>query len=427
MSEPAGSDGQRFLWGVIGAFACFIYGYSSGIVAGAQLYITGDFDLGTTEQGAVVSIFLIGAAIGALAGRVSERIGRRSALGLSGVLFGVGLGLAVVAPGLGVLLVARTVQGLASGIASAVVPVYLSEISTHRIRGRLGSLNQLMVTAGLLVSYLVSLAFADAGDWRWMFGAGLVGVAVPLLGLPVMRESPAWTRRRATSAADTEAARASSGLRSLLTPGVRPALVTGLALCALQQLCGINAVMYFAPTIIQSTGLNASNSILYSVYIGALNLVMTLVSIHLVDRWGRRPLMLLSVGLMLVALIPLGANFVWDLPAHSEVALVCLLAYVAAFAIGCGPVVWLLLSEVFPPEQRSLGISVCTTVNWLANFLVNQFFLTLVEGIGQGQTFWLFGVVCLIGLVYVARFVPETKGRSDDEIAAVLHTASSRP
>jgi len=417
-ARPAGD--RTHVWvlaGLAAALVCVLYGYSSGIVAGAQLYYTPRFDLTTGQQGFAVSSFLLGAALSALtSGRISDRIGRRRMLLLGGLLFGVGLLASALAPGFGLFLAGRIVQGLAAGIASALVPVYLSEISTPGNRGRMGLLNQLGLTLGLFLSYVVALAFSGSGDWRWMFGAGVVGVVLFLCLSPALRESPPWQRRRGVrrqSAGD----RPSASVSDLLTPAVRPVLIIGTALCALQQLCGINAVLYFAPTIIRTTGLSASHSILYSVFIGALNLLMTFASARLVDRWGRRPLLLLSVGGMLVTLIPLGACFVWDIPGQSVIALVCLLGYVAFFAIGAGPVILLLISELFPPHVRARGASLCIAVNWICNFLVTQFFLHLVDSIGEGQTFWLFGALCLLGLVFVALRVPETRGRTDSEIA----------
>ncbi|MET8575655.1 sugar porter family MFS transporter [Streptomyces sp. NPDC005012] len=414
------------LAGLTAALTCVLYGYSSGVVAGAQLYYTPRFDLSTGQQGFAVSSFLLGAVLSALtAGRISDRIGRRRMLLLGGLLFGAGLLACALAPGFGLFLAGRIVQGLAAGIASALVPVYLSEIADAGNRGRMGLLNQLGLTLGLFLSYVVALVLSGSGDWRWMFGAGAVGVAVFLLLSPALRESPAWRRKpkageRSRTAGGDEPAAA---LSDLFTPAVRPALAIGVVLCALQQLCGINAVLYFAPTVIRTTGLSASNSILYSVFIGALNLVMTFVAARLIDRWGRRPLLLLSVGGMLATLIPLGACFVWDLSGQSVIALLCLLGYVAFFAIGAGPVILLLVSELFPPGMRARGASLCMAVNWICNFLVNQFFLNLVHGIGEGQTFWLFGALCLLGLVFVARAVPETRGRTDADIARALRGA----
>ncbi|MQY30113.1 MFS transporter [Nocardia aurantia] len=416
VSDDRTSDRQRLRWGTIAAFSCFLYGYCSGVVAGAQLYFGREFRLGTGAQGAVVAIFLLGAAAGALiAGRCADRFGRKPTLFAAGVLFGLGLVLAQFAPNVGVLLLSRVAQGVAAGLASAVVPSYLSEIADDAHRGRLGSINQLMVTLGLLVSYLVNLAFAASGDWRRMFGAGLIAVVLFLIALPTVAESPAWLRRRGEGAPQPP-------LRALFRSPVRRAVVLGTGLCVLQQFCGINAVLYFAPTIIEQTGLAATDSILYSVYIGALNVVMTEVSITLIDRAGRRPLLLISTVAMTIALIPLGASFRWDLPGGSVTALICLLAFVAAFAIGTGPVVWLLVSELLPPPMRARGTGLCTTVNWLANFTVSQSFLPLIHGIGQGRTFWLFAVVCLLGTGFVAHWVPETKGRTDAEIAVALAT-----
>ncbi|QLY34830.1 sugar porter family MFS transporter [Nocardia huaxiensis] len=436
-----------WFWAGIATLASFLFGYYSAVVAGAQLFIKDDLHLGTVQQGAVVSVLLAGAAVGGLcAGRLGDRFGRRSALLLAAVLFIAGGVLAVATPGFGILLAGRIVQGLGIGLSSVIVPLYLSEIAPAELRGRLVTINQLMLTVGIMAAYVVNLAFAAQGDWRWMFGVGLIPSVLLLVGIARLPESPVWLegRGRLASArrvlaqvygehtADIHlsrlqharrAAPASTGLRGLTSRAVRPALLIGVVLAVLQQFVGINAVIYYAPTIMQHTGLDTSNAILYSLAIGVLNVVMTLVSIRLIDRWGRRPLLLTSLSGMAVALVILGATFVWQVPAASVIALICLLAFIAFFAIGMGPVFWLLLAEIFPPAERGTGAAVSATSNWIANIVVSQLFLSLVAGLGQGPTFWLFAAVCVLGLIFVRRRVIETKGKDFADITRELSTA----
>jgi MFS transporter, SP family, galactose:H+ symporter len=208
------------------------------------------------------------------------------------------------------------------------------------------------------------------------------------------------------------------GVGGLLTPYVRPALIVALTLAALQQLAGINTILYYAPTIMQETGLNASNSIFYSVFIGAINLLMTIVSIRLVDRLGRRILLLVSLAGMAATVAFLGLSFVADL--SSAIILACMMLYIVSFAIGMGPVFWVILGEVFPPRKRAEGAAAGSTTNWLSNFVVSLLFLPLVGWIGQGETFFIFAVVSLVGVGFVARWVPETRQRNYLEVAAEL-------
>ncbi|MBY8856479.1 sugar porter family MFS transporter [Nocardia sp. CA2R105] len=440
--EQIPADGKRKIvgWATVIAVGGFLFGYDTGVVSGALLFITREFDLNSAQQGSIVSVLLIGAMVGALcAGRVADRLGRRMALALESAIFIVGTVIAVTAPGYWVLLLARVVLGLAVGAASATVPIYLSEISPAEIRGRILSLNQLLITVGIVVSYLVDLAFSSSGSWRAMFGIGLIPAAVLGLGaLFVVPESPAWlfTHGRAErayelvrSVAGTDladdlsqrfqrnrpaAANTPASPRELLARQVRPALIVGLAMAAIQQFGGINTIIYFAPTIIEQTGLTASNSIFYSVFIGTINLVMTIVSIVTVDRFGRRPLLIGSLLGMLITVALLGISFIAGM--NPTLSLVFMVLYIASFAAGLGPVFWVLVGEIFPQRLRAAGSSAATTVNWLSNFVVSQAFLPLANALGQGQTFLIFAAICLVGLLFVTRFVPETKDRSYQEI-----------
>jgi MFS transporter, SP family, galactose:H+ symporter len=441
---------QTRRWGVAITIGSFLFGFDTGIISGALLFIKRDLHLNSFEQSSIVSVLLLGAVVGALfSGRVSDRIGRKATLGILGVVFTIGIVTTAIATGYWIMLVGRIVMGVGVGGVSATVPTYLAEISPAQIRGRMLTLNQLLITVGLLASYLVNLAFAGSGDWRAMFWIGSIPGVVLVLASLRLPESPAWlfARGRVDEAkaviasvtepggpetviaryeredaerkrADAEDGEGHAGVAGLLAPRVRPALIVAITLAALQQFAGINTIIYYAPTIMQETGLNASNAIFYSVFIGAINLVMTIVSIRLVDRLGRRVLLLSSLAGMAATVTLLGLSFVADL--SSAIVLVCMMLYIVSFAIGMGPIFWVILGEVFPPRQRAEGAAVGSTTNWLANFVVSLLFLPLVGWIGQGETFFLFAVVCLAGLGFVARRVPETRGRNYLEIDAEL-------
>ncbi|MEU3950430.1 MFS transporter [Streptomyces sp. NPDC029526] len=209
------------------------------------------------------------------------------------------------------------------------------------------------------------------------------------------------------------------GMRALWVPAVRPALLVGVILAALQQFSGINTILYYAPTIMGQAGLSASNAIYYSVFIGIVNVIITVVSLGLVDRIGRRPLLIGSLGGMAVSIALLGIAFVADL--SPLVMLIAMMLYIVAFGIGLGPVFWVLLGEIFPPAQRAEGSGAGATVNWLSNFVVSLLFLPLISAIGEGPTFWIFAGICVIGVGFVAKWVPETRGRHIDEVGQDLH------
>ncbi|MFI0481394.1 sugar porter family MFS transporter [Actinomadura sp. 9N215] len=432
----------------------FLFGFDTGVISGALLFIRTDFALDSFEQGSVVSVLVLGAMVGALAsGRLADRLGRRRIFALEGAVFVAGTALAALAPGYGVLIVARLVLGLAVGAASATVPPYLSEISPKEVRGRILTLNQLMITTGILVAYLVNLAFSGSGSWRAMIAVGAVPALVMVVSAVwVLPESPEWLlahghRRRARAliagvsdqetadqviqrreelrreqeAGDAPEDRTATGWRSLLTDRVRPALVVGLVLAATQQFGGINTIIYYAPTIIERTGLTASNSIVYSIAIGIINLVMTLVAIRLIDSAGRRELLLVSFAVMTVTMALLGLAFVagWG----SVPTLLFMVLYIGGYAAGVGPVFWTLIGEIFPPRARATGSSASTALNWASNFTVSLVFLPIAGVLGQGETFWIFAVISAIGLLFTARFIPETKGR---DFAQVDHELQSR-
>jgi sugar porter (SP) family MFS transporter len=434
---------KLLVWVGSAATGGFLFGYHIGVISGALLFIRQDFELSGFEQGLLVSVLPLGAGAGGIAAaRLADALGRRRTVIGAAVLFLLATTVTVVAQSYDVLIAGRAITGVAVGIASSTIPVYLSEIAPPEARGRMVTVNQLMVTTGILAAVCVDLIFAGSESWRAMFGVGLVPAAVLLVGMLRAPETPAWLDEhgqaddarqvvlQVTDGAtadrvleDLRRAREEQpgrvGVRQLLGGAARPALILGVTLAAIQQFSGINAVIYYAPTILERTGLSASNSILYSLIVAAMNVGATVASLRLVDRKGRRPLLLTSIAAMSLSLVLLGLTYVVDLGgAGSGLSLACLVIYIAAFGIGLGPIFWILIAEIFPPGARAAGASTSTAVNWFWNFLVGLLFLPVANAIGTGQTFWIFAAVCALGLVFVARYVPETKGRSLTEIGA---------
>ncbi len=437
-----------YLIASVAALGGLLFGYDTGVISGALIFIRDVMALSTTMQGVVVAIALAGAAIGAgLAGHLSDRAGRRGVILGAGLLFIVAAVVSAVAQHVAVLLLGRFLVGLAIGIASMLTPLYLAEISPARERGAIVSLNQLCITIGILVSYLVGYALARAtGGWRWMLALGAVPGIVLSIGMLVLPESPRWLaghgrvldaenvlrRLRGTTDVSQELAtlrqdiaredRKLASARELLSPRVRRPLIVGVGLAMFQQITGINTVIYFAPIIFQSAGLSsAATSILATAGVGAVNVIMTVVSIWLIDRLGRRQLLFWSLGGMAATLFVLsGAFLAGTSGALAWIAVISVAAYVGFFAIGLGPVFWLLIAEIFPLALRGRAMSLASVTNWGFNLIVAVTFLDLVGALGGAGAFVIYGVLSLAALVFVAAIVPETKGRSLEQIEAAL-------
>ncbi|HUN33481.1 MAG TPA: sugar porter family MFS transporter [Trebonia sp.] len=432
----------------ITALGGLLFGYDTGVVSGALLFLKKDFGgLSSFQQELVTSLLLVGAAIGALAaGRVADRIGRRPTVMITALVFIVGVLLAALTPTYPLLLIARVIIGLAVGSASATVPLYIGEIVPPRVRGGLVSLNQLAITAGILVSYLIDYGLSSGGNWRLMFGLAVIPAAALLAGMFFQRESPHWLIRQGREdearavlgqlrdSGDIEAeisevreiAQRQGGTRELLSRNVRPLLYVGVLLAVFQQITGINTVIYYAPSLLQGAGFGNSAALLANVVNGVVNVGMTIVAVWLLDRAGRRPLLLtgtvgMAVGMAVTALAFLGGSQLTG--ALAVVAVLGLLIYTGSFAIGLGPVFWLLIAEIYPLKIRGAAMSVASMANWAANFVVTVSFLTLLNAISGVGVFFLFGFLTLVALAYFWRKVPETKGRSLQQIERDLTTA----
>ncbi len=428
------------------ALGGLLFGYDTGVISGALLFLREAFHLSNLMLGVVTSIALLGAAGGAAAaGRLADRFGRRPILLATAAIFVLGAIVAAMAPDLAVLLGGRLLVGIGIGGASMLTPLYLAEIAPAKERGALVSFNQLAVTVGILGSYLIGYALAADGAWRWMLGLGAVPGLILAVGMILLPETPRWLaghghidRARAAllqlRGVGTDIGAEMAQLRDELTPkarnepesrlghaSARLPLIVGIGLAVFQQVTGVNTVIYFAPTIFQASGLSsASAAILATAGIGVVNVVMTMVAIWLVDRVGRRVLLLWGLGGMGGSLCLLALGFMLGKgPVLGWLTAGSLTAYIGCFAIGLGPVFWLLISEIFPMAIRARGMSAATIANWLSNLVVALTFLDLADVLGHAGVFLLYAALTFAGLVFAYALVPETKGLSLEGIQAL--------
>jgi sugar porter (SP) family MFS transporter len=455
MTETASDQGfvreairNRRILGValIAAIGGFLFGYDTGVIGGAMLFMQKDLGLKTHgQQQLAVAILLLGAIAGALiAGWLADRISRRRTKMISGCVYVIGGIGCALAHSYWQILAGRFWLGLAVGCASFVSPMYIAELVPPRIRGGVVSFNQLMVTLGILAAYIVDWGFAPLpNNWRWMFALAVVPGAALAIGMYFMPFSPRWLvdRGREDEAREVlqkyrfdeddvdgeideikEVAESEFSVRDLLGKAVRRTMVVGVALAVFQQIVGINTVIYYAPTILKFAGQQNTGALTQSVYIGCTNVFFTIVAILLIDKLGRRFFLLTGTATLTVALVVLGAFFASKTLQTSVgwLALVALLVYIMGFAIGLGPVFWLMISEIFPLQMRGPAMAVCTMFNWGFNFLIAYTFLTLTDVLTKQGAFWLYAFFGVCAVVFFATVVPETKGRSLEQIQSDL-------
>ena len=426
---------------MVAALGGLLFGFDTAVVSGAQRLFKAEFQLNAFMEGWVTSSALVGCFFGALAaGTLSDRFGRKKVMVLAAVFFLVSAVWCGFAGGPGELVAARLIGGLGIGIASLISPLYIAEISPPRIRGFLVALQQLAIVLGILGSFYCNSAvlhteLAEAAKWRLMFGLGALPALLFLVCILPVPESPRWliqrgreaealgilTRVAGAAEAGSEAGRireviAGEGGRwgDLFKPGLRRAVAVGVGLMILTQVTGINAIMYYAPKVFEQAGVSAAVAYNNTVWVGLVNLVFTLVSMAVVDRLGRKPLLLIGAVSMGAALFGVGWAFHAQLSGMGVLAGV--LVYVGSFAVSMGVVGWVLVSEIYPTRVRGRAMSLATGAVWGACFLVSQTFPMLIERCGAAWTFWIYGLMCAVAFVFVAALVPETKGRSLEEI-----------
>jgi SP family galactose:H+ symporter-like MFS transporter len=441
--------------GVVIMLAGLLFGYDQGVISGALEGIKQDFDLSTTMTEVITSWVTLGALFGALvAGDLADRLGRRITILLAAGLFVAGALLESLAPGTAVLVVGRLVVGFGVGVASVAAPLYAAEQAPTHLRGRFVSTYQLAITIGIFVAYFVDQQLTNGDRWRVMLGVSAVPGVLLLVAMAPMPESPRWLigagRRRDATAALTkvrpdidveatldtmeETARQEDAEKAtwgeVFARAVRKPLAIAVGLAVAQQITGINAIIYYADTIFAKAGFAtpADQAAATTWAVGGVNVLATFIAVAYVDRFGRRPLLLAGLVGMGAALTTVGIafHFMDDVDTSGAgtggpstagiVTLVALVVFIASFAFSLGPVVWTVINEVFPGRVRGRAVAFATAVNWGAAFLVSQFFLTLLDWLGSSATFWLFAAFAAVAFVWIWRKVPETKGRSLEEI-----------
>ncbi|HET8557867.1 MAG TPA: sugar porter family MFS transporter, partial [Gaiellaceae bacterium] len=401
---------------LIAAIGGFLFGYDTGVIGGALLFMQKDLGLHTAGQKEMtVAILLLGAVAGAaVSGWLADRISRRRTKMISGTVYVIGALACAFSQSYWQILASRFWLGLAVGTASFVAPMYIAELVPPRIRGGVVSFNQLMITLGILGAYIVDWGFASfSNNWRWMFGIAVIPGAALAIGMYFMPFSPRWLvekgreddarevlgrYRDSDEDVDGEVDEIKKvtenefSLRELVAKGVRRMLIVGVALAIFQQIVGINTVIYYAPTILKFAGQHNTGALTQSVFIGCTNVFFTIVAILLLDKLGRRFFLITGTAILTAALIGLGIFFASTGVQNAVpwLALACLLIYIMGFAVGLGPVFWLMISEIFPIQMRGPAMAVCTMFNWGLNFAISYTFLTLIGAITKQGTFWLY-------------------------------------
>jgi len=428
----------------IAALGGVLYGYDMGIIAAAVIFVKRSFALSTFMEELVVSIVLIGAMIGAItAGAIADRIGRRATLVWAAAIFILGSVLSPLAPNVYVLIVARAIIGIGIGFSSVTAPVYVSELAPPQSRGMLIGLYQLALTLGIALADLVGYWLAAQQQWRLMFGIAIVPTLFLLIAVLAVPESPRWLfahGRREGAEAVLRTYTDSQGAQRLLadiqrglntpveqrwsalwSPAVRRSLFIAAGLTVLQQVTGINTIIYYGPQIFEMAGSASHASAIFATLLVALvNVLFTLVGIALVDRVGRKPLLYVGVSGMTIALFTLSLTFSRTAQVGSRmgaIAIACLMLYIACFAFSLGAIAWILVAEVFPLRVRGRGMAAGTLFSGIANFAVSLTFLSMINAIGSARTFAVYGSLSIVTLLFVRFVVPETCRRDLESIS----------
>jgi len=447
--QPTDSDKTRLPYvatvAAIAAVGGFLFGFDTAVIAGAVPFLESHFQLSASELGFAVSSVVLGCILGAaIAGSLADRFGRKKVLISAAFLFLVSAVLTAIPETLLLFNVARFVGGVAIGLSSPISPMYIAEISPARIRGALVTLNQLAITFGIVVAYVADWWIAGLGDaawqnstaWRWMFASETIPAVFLLIGLCCIPESPRWLLKNGMTVRAMQTLRKVGGaayaeremraiacaldedegsIRQLLKPGFRSALLIGVLIMIFSQITGMNAIYMYTPKLLLEVGFTSkSTALLAMVLVGAVNFITTVLAVFVIDRMGRRMLMLcaaLGMGLCMVV-VAVGYESNWMSPA---VSLGSIVFFVFCFALGVGPGAWLVTSEIYPTKVRGRAMSICTFSLWASSFVANLIFPSMLQW-SQSGTFALFALACAVMVVFVYRSVPETKGKTLEEI-----------
>ncbi|MGH9066544.1 MAG: sugar porter family MFS transporter [Acidimicrobiales bacterium] len=428
---------------LLAALGGFLFGFDTGVVSGALPYIGKDLHLGAFGKSWVVGSLLLGAIAGAFAsGKLADALSRKWTKFVSGCVFAVAGICSAFAPSIELLTAARFVLGLAVGTASFVAPMYIAEHSPPRLRGGMTAFNQFMITLGILIAYIADFALKGFNNnWRWMFGFEVVPGIALAVAMVFVPHTPRWLVQKGRvdearavlerTRPDTDPSQEINDIqevagsqhafrfRQLLGPRFRMLLIIGAGMATFQQILGINTVIYFGATILHFTGLTLSVSVAEAVFLGIFNWFFAGVAVFILDKVGRKPLLIISAVGCTIGLIFLGWYFDQTVAfqhANGDMALAAILWYLSFFEIGLGPVFWVMIAEIYPLRSRAKAMAVATMFNWGFNFLVSYFFLQMTKDIGKPGTFWLYAGFGVAAAVFFTMLVPETKDRTLEEI-----------
>ncbi len=428
----------------VAALGGLLFGFDTAVISGTTPFIQPYFHLNDVGLGWTVSSLLIGCIVGVtLSGRPGDLFGRRNTLRVAALVFLVSAIGSALAAKLWIFVTFRFFGGIAVGTVSMLSPMYISEIAPGPRRGALVSLNQLAIVIGILIAFFSNYLLVGSGpdNWRWMLSVMGLPALFFFISLLFVPESPRWlvqkgktteafdilrringSEKAATELADIEKSISSEEMgtyREVFSKGMRPLLLIGILLAVFSQLSGINSIMYYAPIIFQKMGTGTSSALMQTIAVGAVNLTFTLVSLRLIDRWGRKPLLIVgAIGMVVSLSVMAGAFFTEHFGGY--LILTFILLFIASFAMSIGPVSWVVIAEIFPNKLRSKAMSVAIVSLWTTTFLVSLTFPVILDRLGGGAAFSLFGLMCLLLLFYVIFKLPETKGKSLEELERIL-------
>jgi SP family galactose:H+ symporter-like MFS transporter len=441
-TQQAKIPGYVYVVGAIAALGGLLFGYDTGVISGAQGFLKTSFHLNSTTQEIAVSSVLIGTIIGAACGgKLADWLGRKLTLIICAIIFAVGAILTAFAGSLELFIAWRILVGIGIGAASVSAPLYASELSPPSIRGRMVFLFQFAVTVGILVAYVVDYVFAKVGlGWQPMFGVAVIPAAILGIGMFFLSDTPRWLAskgkwdeakkvlgRIAPGQEDQELGSIRKAIEEerhskfseLFTGPLRWALLVAVGLAVLQQLVGINTIIYYAPIVTGYSGIGTSGgngSLIGAMIVGIVNVLSTALAIFLVDRVGRRPLLMFGTIGVCLTLTATGILFLFNPKQVGIVLLIVILLYIVSFAIGLGPTYWLIADEVFPNRLRGAGSSISTVGNWTANLVISITFLTFINTLGKPVTFWIYAAFAAVEIAFAWFLVPETKNKPLEEI-----------
>lgn len=429
----------------VAAFGGFLFGYDTAVIAGAIGYLQIKFNLSPLMVGWAASSAIWGCVLGAMsAGYLSDRFGRRAVMVVTALFFAISAYGSAIANDLTMFIIMRLLGGIGVGAASMLCPMYISEIAPSNIRGRLVTFYQLAIVLGINIIYVINLKISQAGDeawnteygWRYMLGSEVIPAAVFFVLLFFVPESPRWLAARSRDvkamkilekingkkvsleifAEITESLKNEKGsLSDLLDIKLRKPLVIGIVLALFSQITGINAIIYYAPEIFKSIGFGAESAFTQTIIIGLVNMIFTLVAIWLIDKTGRKRLLIWGVTGMVICLFATGLCFYFHFD-QGPWLLIFILGYIASFAVSLGPIPWVLMSEIFPTKIRGVAMSLATLVLWIGVVAITQLTPFFLKTFGGAVTFWIFMINAIIILIFTVKMIPETKGKTLEEI-----------